>query len=125
MADETKTQSDPVQSLPTLAETSGVSQADAAKMIADMRDSFEALKAQNGQLQRQLVAQQAQIMKLSATGNVNGKFGQVEIVMRHCNACGTQVEEGKRCPKHPGTKINEIGMGMKHNRPQPIIVRQV
>lgn len=129
MSDETKSNVPPAANpeaakLPTLAETSGVSQEAAAAAIASMNARFDKLAEENGQLKRQLIAQQAQIEKMNA-GTAAQKFGQVPINVRHCNLCGAEVEAGERCPKHKAAKINEVGMMVKHGRMQPVIVRQV
>lgn len=109
---------------PTLAETSGLTLAEAAKAIADLRVAFETQKVETDKLRQTVVSQEATINKFGVKAS---RFGQIEIVKRHCNTCGADVEEGGRCPnpKHKRAKVNELGMGTLHNRVQPIIVRQV
>lgn len=130
MSDETKpaivppVASGEAAKLPSLAEQSGVNQTDAARAIANMNERFNSLAADNARLSKMVVEQQAQIEKMSASSSAM-KFGKVPIVMRHCNVDGTEVGEGERCPRGKNHQINEIGMGNKHNRVQPIIVRQV
>lgn len=119
MADET-VKTEPA----SLAETSGLTMADAVKAITDLRLQFEAQNKEMQTLRGTAVAQQALIEKMGAS-KAAARFGSVPIEKRICNNCGTEVAEGKRCPRHKGEKINEIGMGMHHNRMQPIIIRQV
>jgi hypothetical protein len=114
----------PAPAVPTLQQQAGISKEEANKSIKELNVQFAKQADENGQLRRALIAMQAQIDVLTAKKNA-GKFGQVPVEMRHCNHCGTQVEEGERCPRHKAAKINEIGMGMLHNRMQPIILRQV
>jgi len=106
----------------TLAEESGVDARAAAQAIADMTRRFEAQQAEMRKLQETVVAQQAQIGKLSA-----GRTPQstLEIVARNCNICGAKPGENGRCPKHKGAKINEVAFGVKHNRNRPFVVRQI
>lgn len=103
--------------MPTLAEQSGVTLADAMKAIASQNEEMAKLRTA-------LVSQQATISKLQAVNTVR-KPGTVPIELRICNNCGSEIPEGARCLKHPRERINEIGTGVKHNVVQPIIVRQV
>lgn len=117
MADETKT--------PTpLSEASGMTMEQAAAALRELNAKFEAQNAETAKLRATVVAQQATIEKMGAS-KAAAKFGQIPIEVRHCNTCGTRVEEGQRCPRHRSSKINELGTGMLHNRMQPIIIRQV
>jgi hypothetical protein len=109
---------------PSLAEESGFTMADAMRAIREMNAKFEAQNEENAKLRSQLVSTRAMVEANTAKSTA-ARFGAVEIVKRICNNCGVDVEPGTRCKLHKRGKVNEIGMGTKHNRLQPVIVRQV
>ncbi len=119
---ETDTKVNP-DKLPSMTEQLGLSQADGAKMVSEFREMQRIQNEEMAKLRAVVIAQEKELQKVGS----RVRQSAVEIVSRQCNICGTAVEEGARCPKkgHKLARINEIGFGMKHNRTQPIIVRQV
>jgi len=111
--------------LRTIADESGFDKRAAAESIAQMNEAFRLQQEQIRKLSATVMEQQKTIQQLGGAGAGGKRLGTVAVTERHCNVDGTRVEEGKRCPRGKHHKINEIGLGFKHNRMQPIIVRQV
>jgi hypothetical protein len=105
----------------TLADATGIDKMQAQASLAELNKKFADLAAENGQLKRALMAQQTTLDKVQARSLGRG----VPVERRHCNTCGADVPEGQRCKLHKTSKVNEIGIGMHHNRVQPFIIRQV
>jgi hypothetical protein len=95
--------------------------ADATRALIDMERRF---REENDKLRAELFKTQAKVEGMTAK-QAGGRIGQMAIDKRQCNVCGAEVAPGEGCKKHRGATINEIGYGMKHNRMQPLIVRQV
>lgn len=67
--------------------------------------------ASDADIRDQIAAMQAEIVRLKT----NPRDLPVRI---HCNVCGDDVEDGKRCSKHPNDKLN-------HVREDSVLAKQV
>lgn len=93
--------SDTAQTEPTgLLPTGDLSQIVA--MLADMKTELARERAARAVTEKQLEALTREREELHPASGL-------AVFRRHCNACGTDVEEGKRCARHPGEKVNHLG----------------
>jgi hypothetical protein len=118
--DKTETETVNPDKLPSMTEAMGLTAEAGAAMVAEFREMQRIQAEEMAKLRAIVIAQEKELQKV---GN-RVRQSNVEIISRQCNTCGASVAEGARCPKHKRGRINEIGHGMKHNRMQPIIVRQ-